>query len=542
VTQADDTELQLQLASDALNAGDFENSQVLAREALAVAKVIDDLLLQGQALCMLADQDRLLSRYRRAYNTSQRAANLFRTVGDVRGEVAALATAAHAASNLGRNEDAVEAALLSVRLAEKLPPGVHNAMAYNYLGVAYFWSRNWQRAQSAFDEAVKAAKACWPVVCAAQPLLNQCMADLLRLYDGDAENEQIGRACSWTSLARRLEGIIGSEDGPSLSVAAQPTLDCLSRFGLAIVYLSLGEIAQAQRLMETARLFMARAGAKTWMNVFDAWTRAELAWKTGDFATAESAASKMVRIATEVEHEQLACVGQLLLVRVNQAQGKYAQSLAEMHRLRSREQLIRAEAIQSREQAVQWQMDARGSQASLLSLEVTSRQLELLSFQDPLTGLENRRSFEVRVSAILGAQVKGMAPPCAALIDVDQFKLVNDTFSHQVGDKVLRAIAEILAASTRTDDIAARLGGDEFVIAFQRPVDSATQVCARIDSSIRDFDWSGIAPGLRVTVSIGMAQAEPGDSVETLMHRSDLAMYVVKKAAAALRTNPDTAA
>ena len=306
----------LKPANEALTAGEHESSQGISAEAPANAKSVTDLLSEAKALSVLADYARLLSKYRRAHIASQRAAHLFRLAGDVHGEVSALTTLAHAASNLGRNEEAVEAALLSVRLAEKLPPGLPTVMAHNYLGVAYLWSRNWERARMAFDEAIRVSEVCVPPVSGSQPFLNQCMGDLLRLYEGDLTNGQQMRMDALAALAKRLEQGFDGRQGPSLSRAAQSTQDCMSRLGLAIVYLSLGEVTKAPPLMDAARVFLVRAGVKNWMSVIDAWARAELALKTGDFVTAEKASAEMVQVATDLEHEQLAHVGLLIRVRI----------------------------------------------------------------------------------------------------------------------------------------------------------------------------------------------------------------------------------
>ena len=121
-------------------------------------------------------------------------------------------------------------------------------------------------------------------------------------------------------------------------------------------------------------------------------------------------------------------------------------------------------------------------------------------------------------------------PPCVALIDVDSFKQINDNFSHQVGDEVLKRIAQIMKSHVREEDMAARLAGDEFVIVFKNAeLRIAQQVCARIQAAVRSFDWTSIAKGLQSSISVGVAAAVPGDTVETLTHRSDGAMYAEKK-------------
>jgi len=116
-----------------------------------------------------------------------------------------------------------------------------------------------------------------------------------------------------------------------------------------------------------------------------------------------------------------------------------------------------------------------------------------------------------------------------AMVDLDNFKAINDTYTHQIGDRVLKTVASVLANSVRGNDLAARLAGDEFVVLFTNAVvDEAAEICERIRGAVADFDWNSIARGLRVSVTIGVSEAQPGDTVETIMHRSDKSMYNAK--------------
>lgn len=117
-------------------------------------------------------------------------------------------------------------------------------------------------------------------------------------------------------------------------------------------------------------------------------------------------------------------------------------------------------------------------------------------------------------------------PMCVALVDVDNFKQVNDCYSHSVGDQVLASIAEILKRHVREHDVAARLAGDEFVLAFRSmDFETTAKVCVRITEAVTEHDWAAIAEGLRVSVSVGVAQSRSGDTLDSLVHRSDEAMY-----------------
>jgi diguanylate cyclase (GGDEF)-like protein len=116
-----------------------------------------------------------------------------------------------------------------------------------------------------------------------------------------------------------------------------------------------------------------------------------------------------------------------------------------------------------------------------------------------------------------------------ALIDVDDFKAINDLHSHGAGDAALRGIADVLRQSVRDYDVAARLGGDEFVVLFAHStLDTARQVCERIServSALRWDDW----PALRASISIGVASARPGDTMDGLMQRADACMFRAKE-------------
>ncbi len=175
---------------------------------------------------------------------------------------------------------------------------------------------------------------------------------------------------------------------------------------------------------------------------------------------------------------------------------------------------------------MQTQLDIRQSEDHLQQLIKHSQELERLSFEDSLTGIANRRRFEQELASLLGTQANGQRALCVALLDLDDFKQVNDRHSHAAGDQVLKSIAQVMQATLRDTDLPARLGGDEFVVLFPgTPLDMATEVSERMQGAIGALRWPAIDPGLRVSVSIGLAQAQPGDTPADLLARSDSAMF-----------------
>ena len=187
---------------------------------------------------------------------------------------------------------------------------------------------------------------------------------------------------------------------------------------------------------------------------------------------------------------------------------------------------MRIASLASREATVQWQLDARRSERDRAQLADEAQRLEKLSMEDPLTELANRRSFEDHARA----QLAGGGVVSLALIDVDHFKQVNDRHSHLVGDQVLSQIARLMRQHVREHDVAARLAGDEFVLLLRGATEEiAQQACRRLDEAGRKHDWNSVSEGLQVSISIGAAQRQDGDTLETLMARSDAAMYAAKR-------------
>jgi diguanylate cyclase (GGDEF)-like protein len=490
----------------------------------------DDLRAQANALAADAQAHRLASRFRAAYDTSQRAAQLYQMVGDVAGEAASLALVAHAASNLGRNEEAVEAGLLSVELAAVLPR-TQQALSHNYLGIAYYWSHSFERAAEALDRAAELAAQSDTPAAAFQPRLNRVWAEMVRCAHHRVHRPQEPLSLAPLQLAwERAQVQLDSGGVEALVPGVQTTARIMWQLVSSLVACWSRREDEAASLLAHACVLLAGSGSVNWLVVLRSWVEAEIAWARADWSTAEASLRHMVEHANRFEHDQLACLGELLGSEVARAQGRPADALAALHALRERERRIRVDSLESRAQVVSWQIAMRRSELQRRRLELTSRQFERLSFEDPLTGLANRRGFERHLAALLQEPLPPQAPLCLALIDVDRFKQVNDLHSHQVGDRVLCRLAEILRSHTRGRDLPARLAGDELVLVLAETELGAAQLAAeRIIGEVAREPWDVLSPGLSVTVSVGVARAEAGDSVEALLHRSDVAMYRAKQ-------------
>jgi diguanylate cyclase (GGDEF)-like protein len=151
-----------------------------------------------------------------------------------------------------------------------------------------------------------------------------------------------------------------------------------------------------------------------------------------------------------------------------------------------------------------------------------------LAHFDQLTEIGNRHRYVGWLQRRRGPLAAGRV--AALVVDVDQFKDVNDVHGHATGDEVLRRVAGVIAASSRPVDLVARLGGDEFVLLLDdADVEVGNRRALALVDEVRSVPWDEVSPGLRVTVSIGLA-AGPVASTEDLVRQADEALYRAKAA------------
>jgi diguanylate cyclase len=150
---------------------------------------------------------------------------------------------------------------------------------------------------------------------------------------------------------------------------------------------------------------------------------------------------------------------------------------------------------------------------------------------DPLTGLKNLHGLRRAIESREDPDLAGMA--CLA-VDIDYFKRINDTHGHVIGDKVLAKVAQILREHLSGEDLAARLGGDEFALFLPaKSLDAAATLAERIRAAANRTVITrpdGMQYIGAVSLSIGVAVGEAGDTVESLRHRADEALYDAKDA------------
>ena len=157
-----------------------------------------------------------------------------------------------------------------------------------------------------------------------------------------------------------------------------------------------------------------------------------------------------------------------------------------------------------------------------------------MALTDSLTGLHNRRYFSTHLEALFQRTAEGGKPLAVLMIDIDHFKLVNDTYGHAVGDEVLSDVAQNIARNVRAFDLVARYGGEEFVVVMP---DTAAAVAVAVADRLREriakqpVVVADSAAAIEVTVSIGISHARgKKDLPKELLKRADRALYQAKEA------------
>ncbi len=157
-------------------------------------------------------------------------------------------------------------------------------------------------------------------------------------------------------------------------------------------------------------------------------------------------------------------------------------------------------------------------------------QLERQAREDALTGLFNRRHADLRLAEEFTRARRFGHALSVAVCDIDNFKTINDTFSHQTGDTVLRTVAHLLKDHLREVDLVARYGGEEFLLLLpETSLQGAVAVCGDLCRKVETHPWDTVAPGLVVTLSVGLADDVSVANHEKLVALADAKLYEAKR-------------
>ena len=175
---------------------------------------------------------------------------------------------------------------------------------------------------------------------------------------------------------------------------------------------------------------------------------------------------------------------------------------------------------------------AIGAELRIAQLQQRISQLEKLAVTDELTGLLNRRGFEAQLQRMLALAQRHGEPGLLVYVDLDGFKMVNDTYGHAAGDEVLKHVGRLLATNVRSTDFVGRLGGDEFALLLPRTYSAngmrRVQALSRMLNPGMIF-WNGSTLTVSASFGIETYDGDTGGCAEAVLSRADSSMYAQKR-------------
>ena len=374
---------------------------------------------------------------------------------------------------------------------------------------------------------------------------------LARTLEGDDEARfaglnNLGDSCLTVAKAQRAKGESASlalqealalvEESVAMAHAqGHPFWELIARINLVSVLIELEQWDDAREQVALVKAAAQSQGSR----YIEVQNDAELAVIVRGEGHIEEAISMMEAQLAELSAEQdLALLTTLhqALYEMHKQSGRFEQALAhhqELHALSLRMTIETAgrqsQMLVNTIEIEQAHHDAERSQLEARMERIRAQELDYEAHTDPLTRLPNRRALDRELPPLMGDE--RVQPLCAAMIDLDHFKRVNDAHGHATGDLVLTAMSNLLRAVTRDSDLAVRVGGEEFLLIFTNTsLAQAEKVCERLLASVRSYSWDAIAPGLTCTVSAGVSQLKPFEVVSEWLARSDAALYAAKRA------------
>ena len=409
----------------------------------------------------------------------------------------ALAEVGHVECVLGDPSSGLDHLLEALALSEQIGDRAGAAATLNRIGIAFLALGELDDARRSFE---------------------RCLALHEHLDDGVAE---AGARNNLAKVATRqgdhgaaLDHLAAARRG--FEAAAEPRGVAMTDHNTALVHVATGDAAAARPLLEHA---------------IDGYLAA------GHPHGAVEARTDFARLLDPDEPERALAMFELAHTEAERLAlprecAAAAEALADLHRQRDEPTTALAWLLHLRQ--VERQLFDQTSDRRLRALQVRHQleQLQRDSVTDMLTGLLNRRGLERVLEQAALRRRSADEPVSVVLLDIDDFKLVNDRLSHAVGDEVLRRLGTVLRETVRPEDVCARLGGEEFVVVLAGcELAGAHRVADDLRGAIAGSDhWAALDPALQVTVSVGVAALGTGPGVSEMLAPADRALYAAKDA------------
>lgn len=189
------------------------------------------------------------------------------------------------------------------------------------------------------------------------------------------------------------------------------------------------------------------------------------------------------------------------------------------------------EMLRSRDEMIAARQEVQDAETRIAELESRLEQMSELVREDQLTGSLNRRGLDDAFDREMARSARRRSPLCIALLDLDDFKRLNDTYGHSAGDQVLIHLVRVIKDTLRSMDVIARFGGEEFILVLpETPLDEAVQTVTRVQRELTKQIFMYDNQRLLITFSAGVALRAPNEDQQAMVKRADEALYKAKRA------------
>jgi len=493
-----------------LRAGQCELALAEFRAVYGLALANDQTDLMAACLCEMAWASYRLGQPEQGLECAMGARFLWEKLDEPCELSRAMAVESVLLLDLGDADAAYDLAITALSTAEQGGDPAVRAFALNALGLATVICREAELGASLLEQAVYLAADLGNPAAEAYYRLDLGfayfkLAEEVAEHDPDAATRHRETGIGHSAAAASLAAEAG--DGWTLRTALVNGAEVLALLGRVDAALS--------RLARVAEL---EDDPGPSLRIHYRYTLGVVLHQAGDLVAAQAACSEALELADEtsqIDHQvnaaqHLADIYEALgddaaaLTLQKRYHALYVRQSGESARRRARVEEIRSETARLRQRA------------AILTSQALS---------DPLTGIANRRSFDLMLNRLAGT------PIALAVLDLDHFKAVNDRYSHITGDVVLQRIARIMVEQLGPHGHCARLGGEEFALIFPNASDlTAAAFCEGIRAAVSGADWSDLAPELAVTVSIGLAVGTGDEPSADLLQLADSRLYAAKSA------------
>ncbi len=496
-----------------------------AEEAYELAKKQDDLSGLAYSLRNIGICHWRLANYDKALKALKEALILFKKLEDYEGCISAWHNLSIVQRQIGDYPQALESAFNSLKLSQQINSQSNEATALAAIGTVYFLLEDFSRALQYYQQSLELREHLHDKLGE-----GQLYSSIGRIYGRSGENEK-----ALECFAKSLQIARELNDEISEASALQNTGE---------IYGQMGKFQQALEMLNQSlaikeKLHDRASMAETFIIIGKLYAGQQ------KYEQAISSLYHALNVAERSNSKTQVFLAHQALAVVHKHIDDFKTALQHYENFHKMERAILNEENHRRliSLQVQYELEKKQREAeeyrrkTMELAEINSmlrkqaEQLFLQATTDGLTGVYNRRFFDEALQREFERVRRYGSVMTLAITDVDFFKQVNDTYSHQVGDEVLKIVAHILRQSSRVSDIVARYGGEEFALIFpETPLHCAHVACEKIRTAVASHYWESLAEGLQVTISFGLADSCAKKSAAHLLASADTKLYEAKVA------------